>query len=175
MLHREYFPFLPNIESEPRGPVDHPQLEAEAPPRWWEESAQLLFGAAENIARLLFEGSECGIHLMTPFTGFCAFSAGYLCLYVSNFPRMNLGRSPDSTKHLKMCLDYLERFRDVWAIGDGWVCSIPPSLCIANSARLKRFSKPLYCTSVQPMIDNDMGVEHEMTLTPYTNQSTNSA
>lgn len=127
MLHREYFPFLPTLGSEPQGPVDHPRLEAPAPPGWWEESARQLFGAAESIARILHEASECGVHLMTPFAGFCAFSAGYICLYVFRFPRMNLGRSPDAEACLGMCLAYLHQFRHVWPIADGWVSGPPRS------------------------------------------------
>ncbi|KAJ6785953.1 hypothetical protein PWT90_03903 [Aphanocladium album] len=122
MLHREYFPFLPTLESIPQGPVDHPTLEATAPERWWDESARSLFGAAENIARILLESSECGVHLMTPFAGFCAFSAGYLNLYVYHFPRMNLGRSLHAKACMDMCLDYLNEFRKIWTIADGWGC-----------------------------------------------------
>ncbi|OAA50206.1 Transcription factor [Beauveria brongniartii RCEF 3172] len=124
MLHREYFPFLPTLESTPQGPVDHPMLEATAPEGWWDESARILFGAAENIARILHESCECGVHLMTPFAGFCAFSAGYLNLYVYHFPRMNLGRSPQAKACMDMCLDYLNEFRTVWTIADGWIKTI---------------------------------------------------
>ncbi|KAG5979610.1 hypothetical protein E4U55_004954 [Claviceps digitariae] len=124
MLHREYFPFLPTLESEPRGPVEEPMLEAPAPDGWWHESARQLFGAAERIATILHEASECGVHLMTPFAGFCAFSAGYLNLYVSKYPRMNLNRSPNAKECLNMCLDYLEKFRHVWNIADGWIKTI---------------------------------------------------
>jgi hypothetical protein len=96
-------------------------LEAPAPDGWWDESARLLFGASEHIATILHEASECGVHLMTPFAGFCAFSAGYLSLYVSKYPRMNLHRSPRAKECLQMCLDYLDKFRHVWKIADGWV------------------------------------------------------
>jgi hypothetical protein len=96
-------------------------LEAPAPEGWWNESSRLLFGAAEHIATILHEASECGVQLMTPFSGFCAFSAGYLNLYVSSYPRMNLNRSPRAKECLGMCLDYLDKFRHVWKIADGWV------------------------------------------------------
>jgi hypothetical protein len=121
MLYREYTPFLPTPESVPRGPVDHPVLEAPAPPGWWENGAAELHGAAEQIARVLHEASECGVHLMTPFAGFCAFSAGYVLIYVYHFPNMNLGRSPHAEECMNMCLDYLAEFRKVWKIADGWV------------------------------------------------------
>lgn len=121
MLHREYFPWLPNNNSVPRAPVDPPHLEAEAPANWWENSAAELFGAAENIALLLSEASECGVHLMTPFAGFAAVSAGFCNLYVSRFPKMNLGRSLRARELSDSCIAYLRDFRQVWSIADSWV------------------------------------------------------
>ncbi|KAI2789776.1 hypothetical protein POX_d05274 [Penicillium oxalicum] len=124
MLHREYFPFLPTSETLPRGPVDHPQLQAEAPPGWWDKSALEMFGATEHIARILHEAAECGSELLTPFVGFCAFSAAYMNLYVSKFPQMNLGRSPHAGQHLQYCLAYLEVFRREWKLGESWMTTI---------------------------------------------------
>jgi hypothetical protein len=121
MLHREYFPFLPTSETIPRGPVDHPQLQAEAPPGWWDASALEMFNATEHIARILHESSECGAEMLTPFVGFCAFSAAYMNLYVSHFPQMNLGRSPRAEENLNYCLTYLEGFRKEWKLGESWV------------------------------------------------------
>jgi hypothetical protein len=121
MLHREYFPFLPNAGSVPSGPIDQPTLEAEAPEGWWDESALVLFGAAEKIARLLHDASECGAEMLTPFVGFCAFSAAYMHLYLSRFPQMNLGRSPNAKRNLNYCLAYLDKFRHVWKLGESWV------------------------------------------------------
>jgi hypothetical protein len=121
MLHREYFPFLPTSETIPRGPVDHPQLQAEAPPGWWDASALEMFSATEHIARILHESSECGAEILTPFVGFCAFSAAYMNLYVSHFPQMNLGRSPRAEENLNYCLTYLEGFRQEWKLGESWV------------------------------------------------------
>lgn len=77
--------------------------------------------SAESIAKLLHEASECGTQLMTPFIGFCAFSAAFILIYVHHFPKMNLDRSPDAEKYEKICLSYLEEFRSVWKIADGWV------------------------------------------------------
>lgn len=121
MLHREYTPFLPTLESVPTGPVDKPLLEAPAPSGWWEYNASELFSAAENISRILHEASECGVPLMTPFAGFCAFSAGYLLVYIYRFPNMNLGRSPRAEEYMNKCFEYLEEFRQMWKIGDGWI------------------------------------------------------
>ncbi|KAF3384394.1 hypothetical protein F1880_002656, partial [Penicillium rolfsii] len=124
MLHREYFPFLPTSETIPRGPVDHPQLQAEAPPGWWDASALEMFNATEHIARILHESSECGAEMLTPFVGFCAFSAAYMNLYVSHFPQMNLGRSPRAEENLNYCLAYLEKFRKEWKLGESWMTTI---------------------------------------------------
>ncbi|KAF4943519.1 hypothetical protein FSARC_14904 [Fusarium sarcochroum] len=120
MLHREYFPFLPTADTTPRGPIDPPLLEAEAPPGWWDDSAKELFNAAEKIACLLQEASECGIPLMTPFSGFCAFTACFLNLYVFRFPGMNLGRSSRAEQLMNWGLEYLEEFQNAWELAGGW-------------------------------------------------------
>ncbi|KAF5987003.1 putative transcriptional regulatory protein PB1A11.04c [Fusarium bulbicola] len=125
MLHREYFPFLPTADLTPRGPIDPPLLEAEALPGWWDESARELFNAAEQIASLLQEASECGIPLMTPFSGFCAFTACFLNLYVFRFPRMNLNRSSKAEQLMNWGLEYLEEFQNAWELAGGWVCLTP--------------------------------------------------
>ncbi|KAM5349161.1 hypothetical protein ACJ41O_008984 [Fusarium nematophilum] len=124
MLHREYFPFLPTAESTPNGPIHPPLLEAEAPPGWWEDSARDLFGAAEQIASLLHEASECGIPLMTPFSGFCAFTACFLNLYIFRFPKMNLGRSSRAEQLMDWGLEYLEEFQNAWELAGGWIKTI---------------------------------------------------
>ncbi|KAG5657459.1 hypothetical protein KAF25_006023, partial [Fusarium avenaceum] len=134
MLHREYFPFLPKADSTPRGPVDPPLLEAEAPPGWWNESARELFNAAEQIACLLQEASECGIPLMTPFSGFCAFTACFLNLYVFRFPSMNLGRSSKAEQLMNWGLEYLEEFQNAWELAGGWIKTIQNSSLLYKRA-----------------------------------------
>ncbi|EWG36050.1 hypothetical protein FVEG_00215 [Fusarium verticillioides 7600] len=134
MLHREYFPFLPTADLTPRGPIDPPLLEAEAPPGWWDESARELFNAAEQIASLLQEASECGIPLMTPFSGFCAFTACFLNLYVFRFPRMNLNRSSKAEQLMNWGLEYLEEFQNAWELAGGWIKTIQNSSLLYKRA-----------------------------------------
>ncbi|KAF9765786.1 hypothetical protein IL306_001861 [Fusarium sp. DS 682] len=134
MLHREYFPFLPTADLTPRGPVDPPLLEAEAPPGWWDESARELFNSAEQIACLLQEASECGIPLMTPFSGFCAFTACFLNLYVFRFPRMNFGRSTRAEQLMNWGLEYLEEFQNAWELAGGWIKTIQNSSLLYKRA-----------------------------------------
>ncbi|KAJ5610726.1 hypothetical protein N7510_007445 [Penicillium lagena] len=124
ILHREYFPFMPLADSSPRGPLEIPVLEAQAPNGWWNESAAELFGAAKNISSLLHEASDCGADLMSPLVGFCAFNAAYMDLYIFRFPQMNLCRSPDAKLHLDYCLSYLEDFQHQWSIGESWIKTV---------------------------------------------------
>ncbi|KAH6889464.1 putative fungal-specific transcription factor [Thelonectria olida] len=124
MLHREYMPFLPTAEMAPRGPIDHPMLQARAPAGWWENSSQELFQSAERIATLLYDAEDCGILFLTPFAGFCAYSACFMNLYIYRFPRMNLGRSSAAEDCLSLCLNFLEKFRQTWKIGDRWIKTI---------------------------------------------------
>ncbi|RJE20222.1 fungal specific transcription factor [Aspergillus sclerotialis] len=134
MLHREYFPFLPDQDSGPVGPVDHPKLQAEAPQGWWETSAHELFSATGNIAKILHEASECGAEVLTPFAGFCAFSAAYMNLYVLHFPQINLGRSPNAQQNLNTCLEYLEAFRMKWKLGESYCTTIKHALIVYQRA-----------------------------------------
>ncbi|QPC74674.1 hypothetical protein HYE68_005426 [Fusarium pseudograminearum] len=134
MLHREYFPFLPIGDMTPRGPVDPPLLEAEAPPGWWDQSARELFSASEQITCLLQEASECGIPLMTPFSGFCAFTACFLNLYVFRYPRMNLGRSTKAEQLMNWGLEYLEEFQNAWELAGGWIKTIQNSSLLYKRA-----------------------------------------
>ncbi|KAJ5589827.1 hypothetical protein N7450_003799 [Penicillium hetheringtonii] len=138
MLHREYFPFMPTGLSAPRGPIDPPTLEAESPEGWWEASAFELFSAAENIACLLHDASECGAEIISPFVGFCAFSAAYMNLYVSRFPQMNLGRSQNAERNLNYCLAYLENFRQVWKLADSWLATIKNASLLYQRATANR-------------------------------------
>ncbi|KAF4845384.1 hypothetical protein CGCSCA4_v006833 [Colletotrichum siamense] len=124
MLNREYFPFLPKPHAEPQGLTDPPLLEAEAPPRYWENSAKELFEAAAHVATILRDALEWGMTMMTPVPGFCGFSACYLNLYAVHFPNMTAGCSPKAKEHLDMGLAYLKEFRKAWDLGEGWIQTI---------------------------------------------------
>lgn len=120
-LHREYIPFVPSKESEPSGPTDPPILEETAPEDWWDRGSAELFHAASCITRILEDLETCGAPLLTPFTGFCAFSAAIMNLYVGAFPRMNLNRSPNGAELARLNVQYLDRFQKLWKMGIGWV------------------------------------------------------
>ncbi|KAF2808118.1 uncharacterized protein BDZ99DRAFT_73562 [Mytilinidion resinicola] len=120
-LSREYIPFLPKPESIPVGPVDPPLLESAAPEGWWVERADQLFNSSAQITNLLQELDDLNTSLLTPFSGFCAFSAAIMNAYVSSFPRMNYGKCIHfSTKLLEVNIQWLSRFKEIWKMGNGW-------------------------------------------------------
>lgn len=121
---REYVPFLPNSSSRPSGPIDPPLLEVPAPSGWWEERADELFSASSNITTLLSELKREGAPLLTPFAGFCAFSAATMNIYVAYFPQMNLGRSIGRETDFDLDLAYLDEFQARWPMGAGWWATI---------------------------------------------------
>ncbi|EEA24966.1 hypothetical protein TMatcc_008068 [Talaromyces marneffei ATCC 18224] len=123
-LCREYIPFLPTSNSRPCGPVDPPLLEELAPSGWWEDRANDLFSASSNITALLSELKREGAPLLTPFAGFCAFSAATMNIYVACFPQMNLGRSKGRESDLDVDLAYLDEFQERWPMGAGWWATI---------------------------------------------------
>jgi hypothetical protein len=117
-------PFLPAPESAPRGPVDPPLLDGQAPQNWWEDRVKELFDAASFITGLLRELEDEGAALYTPFAGFCNFSAATMNVYTHCFPSMNLGRSKESRSIMEENLEYLDRFRRHWPIGQAWWTTI---------------------------------------------------
>lgn len=180
MLQREYSPFLPTPEMTPRGPVDPPMLEAEAPPGWWDDGARELFASGEHIASLLHDAAQCGVSVCTPFTGFCAFTACFLNLYVTHFPNMNLGRSRTSRVSLDRGNQYLREFKGVWALGDGWVRNLSLSLqckktnmLIFTRSRRSR-TRPSSLSAPRPTASGT-GTSRASTLTCCTSPSTSSA
>lgn len=123
-LDREYIQFLPTPECEPSGPVDPPLLSLQAPTGWWSDRADELFTSAAQIATILEELDDAGAPLYTPFAGFCGFSAATMNLYISLFPKMNHGRSQDTASVLSSNLAFLDQFRNIWAMGEGWWVTI---------------------------------------------------
>ena len=118
-LGREYLPFLPTPASEPSGPVDPPLLPG-GPQGWWADRADEIFTSAAHITDILRRMDMAGTPFFAAFPGFCAFSAATMNSYVSCFPRMNLGRSKTAAADLSSNLSYLDRFRAIWPMGDGW-------------------------------------------------------
>jgi hypothetical protein len=113
-------PFLPYAISQPAGPVDPPLLPMPAPEQWWSDRASDTFNSSAHIVSLLESLDEEKASLLTPFAGFCSFSAATTNLYVSTFPNMNLGRSFGIKNIISANLKFLDRFRSIWSLGEGW-------------------------------------------------------
>ncbi|KAL5604234.1 uncharacterized protein BROUX77_004420 [Berkeleyomyces rouxiae] len=139
-LHREWIPFLPSPSSVPTGPTDPPLLPHPAPADWWAQQATELFAASSHITEMLFSLAACSrisqhqpvppchpapTALMTPFAGICAFSAATMNVYVACFPLMNHNHSVTAAvRDLERNLVYLDAFRRMWPLGNGWWASI---------------------------------------------------
>jgi hypothetical protein len=119
-LNREYIPFLPLACPSPCGPTDPPLLSAKAPSGWWDERASELFQSAEAISGILDDLRILASPLRNPFSGFCLFSAATTNLYARSFPWM----IPHPCSHISHIVerdfDALNKFRNVWRIGQGW-------------------------------------------------------
>ncbi|KAF0330653.1 putative transcriptional regulatory protein [Colletotrichum asianum] len=113
-----------SLEDPPKGPIDPPLLEDAAPPGYWDESAREFFGAAQHLGSILQEASDCGVAVMTPFAGFCAFSSCFVNLYGFTFPRITLGYAPRAEELMNTGIEYLKSFSEVWDLGDGWLKTI---------------------------------------------------
>lgn len=117
-------PFIPLRVTGPRGPIDPPLFSSEAPPGWWESSAETLHHAAVCISDILQELDKANQALASPFAGFCAFSAAIILCYDDAFPHMNLGRSVGAGERAERCIQYLKHFGTKWNIGQEWVSCI---------------------------------------------------
>lgn len=112
--------------------------------------------------------------IYTPFSGFCAFSAATMNVYVLYFPRMNLGRSMNAAADVDTNRAYFDRFRTYWAIGSRWWATIETTQRLyerASRDRAKFFGKTRkdfqeleaaihHCASEFPSeMDTDIDVE----------------
>ena len=123
-LNREYIPFLPLACSRPCGPTDPPLLPLQAPGGWWDERASELFQAAEAISGILDDLRILGSPLRNPFSGFCLFSAATTNLYAQSFPWMIPHPCSHISRIVERDFDALDRFRNVWCIGEGWCITL---------------------------------------------------
>lgn len=136
-LHRQNIPFFPNNAHQPPdklpGPNEDQDIDRE-PNRveWWSESAMQLFQAAEHITNILVSLDRCGEALLTPFTGFCCFSACMINLYLAAFPPLDCsGQKAEELS--KLNFQFLDQLRGYWSMGESWVSTAwnafpPPSL-----------------------------------------------
>lgn len=119
-LHRIYLPILPLPGAEPQGPGSGSHSDSDAPPGWWEGSAQEVFNAASRMAEILQELQDCDTLIHSQFVGFCAFSAGYINLYAFKFPSM-APKERESQQLMNSCLTYVRLYSGVWVTGKAWV------------------------------------------------------
>ena len=80
--------------------------------------------SAVQIVKLLEDLEQADASLLTPFAGYCSFSAATINIYINCYPRYNLGRSPDSAATLAVNMAFLDRLRKVLPMGEGWWTTI---------------------------------------------------
>ena len=118
--------------------MDAPLLTEPAPLEWWNNRAQELFSSAAYIGDILQDLDDAGTPLITPFAGFCSFSAASMNIYVSAFPRMNIGRSINAAAVAAKNLAFLDKFRRSWPMGEGWWITIQHSQMLYERASQDR-------------------------------------
>lgn len=124
-LHRDFIPLLPLRLLGPSGPTEPPFFSSEAPPGWWESSAETLHHAADCVADILAQLQTTKTLVMSPLVGFCAFSTALIHLHTAAFPQMNSGGSSGSVERAETCIAYLSDFGKLWKIGQDWVRNRP--------------------------------------------------
>ncbi|KAH8707472.1 hypothetical protein GQ44DRAFT_628638 [Phaeosphaeriaceae sp. PMI808] len=123
-LGREYMPFLPTNCSAPSGPVDPPLLPLGAPNGWWLGRADEFFVSANRISEIIRDLDNAGKSLLTPFAGFCLFSAITTNMYASAFPWMVPRIRNDISEIIARDIEKLESLQHIWHIGEGWLSTI---------------------------------------------------
>ncbi|EON96023.1 putative fungal specific transcription protein [Phaeoacremonium minimum UCRPA7] len=103
---------------------DPPFLPSEAPPGYWNDIVGQMSDSAVQIVKLLEDLEQADASLLTPFAGYCSFSAATINIYINCYPRYNLGRSPDSAATLAVNMAFLDRLRKVLPMGEGWWTTI---------------------------------------------------
>jgi hypothetical protein len=119
-LDRAYLPFLPTTCDKPSGPIDPPLLPSDAPIGWWRDRANELFVSAASISIIMGDLDDADVSLYTPFPGFCLFSAVTTNLYALAFPWMDPEENQKGSLLIEKDLCWLDRFRTIWRIGEGW-------------------------------------------------------
>ncbi|KAI0514460.1 hypothetical protein F5B22DRAFT_244705 [Xylaria bambusicola] len=121
-MRREYIGLLPIGQREPKGPIDPPFYSEEAPPGWWRENTDELFGAAAQISYIMRDLNSLDIQLHTPFTGLCVFTAALMNRYVVTFPHMHYPEERELRGQLaEENLADLEKIAKLWKLGEEWV------------------------------------------------------
>lgn len=89
-LHREYLPFITGPKSYPEGPIDGPrweELQANAPPEFWKDSARSFFRATSDCFDLITSCKQRGALVETPLTAWVCFTVSFSSESYEPLPR----------------------------------------------------------------------------------------
>jgi len=111
MLHREYIPFIPLRTKKPSGPLDDPKFpedKYDIPPRFWQDSAKIMFTAARDIIRIVKTCQEDSAMPESPQIGFAIWQAAFVCIYGYYFPHMDEGQIVQGGDYIGMTRNMLD-------------------------------------------------------------------
>ncbi|MBW0484875.1 hypothetical protein O181_024590 [Austropuccinia psidii MF-1] len=125
-LHRDYMPFLPPLNYQPKdGPIDgdplwHPNNNIIPPnPEWWQTSAETCFRAANAVTDLFISLDYRGCRLTTPFAGFSILTAATMHVHLWFWPGSS-SKLKNSGEYLALDTRILNDFKQAWFISDQW-------------------------------------------------------
>lgn len=84
MLHREYVPFVPLRCEGPEGPLDEPTFPKDkyaVPPRFWADSAEVMFKASRDILDIVSTCQDSNALPESPQIGFAVYQAAFVAVY----------------------------------------------------------------------------------------------
>lgn len=128
-LHRDYIPFLPPLDYNPRnGPIDgeslwHPNqsgVEIVPPnPDWWKTSADTCFRSANAVTDMLINLSRHASRLTNPFAGYAILTAGTMHIHLWFWP-LHAPYVKNVGEYLASDTKILNELKQTWSISQQW-------------------------------------------------------
>jgi len=145
-LCREFIPFLPVNEKGPKGPIDAPIFQEDAPEGWWERNSHELFNAAEQISSIVSALHDANASFYNPLTAICLFTAAMTNIYAAKFPALNCYPTGNPKKLTEENMHHLSRIAKFWKLAQGYldVVSVVSDLydqVASHQARLSSHSR----------------------------------
>ncbi|KAH9818628.1 hypothetical protein DFH28DRAFT_887900 [Melampsora americana] len=128
-LHRDYIPFLPPLDYNPRnGPIDgeslwHPHqsgIEIVPPnPDWWKTSADTCFRSANAVTDMLINLGHHASRLTNPFAGYAILTAGTMHIHLWFWP-LHAPYVKNVGEYLASDTKMLNELKQTWSISQQW-------------------------------------------------------
>ncbi|CAH7681774.1 hypothetical protein PPACK8108_LOCUS14424, partial [Phakopsora pachyrhizi] len=137
-LHRDYIPFLPPLNYNPKdGPIDgqplwHPAGNFAPPnPDWWKTSTEICFRSANAITDMITNLRYRGASLTNPFAGFSILTAGTMHIHQWFWPG-SFSIVKNAREYLSVDTRILNNLKKTWSISHQW-CKVLNTQYALNS------------------------------------------